>query len=160
MSPIRSAIALAFATSASGSAFAAPPAVAAAQDELLVVARTVMPRVAYHALPATENPVRVQATVFPGRIFHGVVDGIVGRLAGDDELTERAPLVAEGPAAAFDPVRAGPFAHGPGAVTTPSGAGGRTAGGAIGGAVLRATSGLGTRVGDAVQRAANAGAGP
>lgn len=135
---------------------AASPSDEAAQDELLVVMRTVMPRVAYHALEPSANPVRVQATVFPGRIFQGVMGGLVGRLAGDEELGERAPLAASGPMMRLEPGTVAPLGHGPGLQVTGSASGGRGIGGSVGGAVLRATSGLG----DTILRATGQGGGP
>lgn len=141
----------------------APMAVSAAEepvDETLVVARTVMPRIAYHALEPTANPVRAQATVFPGRIFHGMVDGLVGSLAGDDELAERASLQPTGPALRLEPGMAGPVGHAPGAYGPGASQGGRAIGGSIGGAVLRATSGLGDRVSQTVLRATSQSGGP
>lgn len=126
-------------------------------DETLVVARTVMPRIAYHALEPTANPVRVQATVFPGRIFHGMVDTLTGRLAGDDELSERAPLGPSGAPRGLEPGIAGSLSHGPGLQHA---GGGRSVGGSIGGSVLRVTSGLGDRISQAVHGAAGPGTGP
>lgn len=127
-----------------------------AHDELLVVARTVMPRIAYHALEPTANPVRVQATVFPGRVFHDAMSGLVGRLAADDELGEQAPLTATGPALHREPGSAVPIAHGHGLQGAAAGSGGRAIGGSVGGAVLRATSGLG----QTILRATGQGTGP
>lgn len=141
----------------------APVAASAAEahgDETLVVARTVMPRIAYHALEPSANPVRTQATVFPGRIFHGMVDGLVGSPAGDDELGERASLQGTGPAMRLEPGMAGPVGHVPGALGPGASQGGRAIGGSIGGAVLRATSGLGDRVSQTVLRATSQGGGP
>ncbi|GAB2511717.1 hypothetical protein [Lysobacter humi (ex Lee et al. 2017)] len=121
-----------------------------ARDEQLVVGRTVMPRIAYRALEPTANPVRVEATLFPGRVFHGVMDGIVGRLAADDELGERVSPNGAG-AATFGRGGLVPLAHGPSASPT-GGPGARSAGGAVGGAVLRVTAGLGDRMGQSLQR--------
>ncbi len=145
---------------ATAPAVAATPGDEAAADELLVVARSVMPRVAYHALEPTANPVRVQATVFPGRIFHGAMDGLVGRLAGDHELGERAPLAATDAASGLEPGMAGPLGHGPRLEHAGATQGSRAVGGSIGGSVLRATSGIGDRVTQAVLRATSQGAGP
>ena len=136
-----------------------PGAPVAAQDEMLVVARSVMPRIAYRGLEPTANPVRVEATVFPGRVFHGVLDGMVQRLVGDDDLGDRAPLLRQGPAAArgigVDVPVAGLGLGGAGA-----GPGASRGGGSIGGMVTSATAGIGDRVNQAMQRATGAGVGP
>lgn len=55
-------------------------------DQQLVIARSVNPRVAYRGLQADQNPVLVQAPVFPGRAFHGSVEGVLGQAVGDDVL--------------------------------------------------------------------------
>ena len=142
-------------------AIAAPAAQAqeAAGDETLVVARDVMPRIAYHALEPTANPVRVQATVFPGRVFHGAMGGLVQQLVGDDELTDTAARLDTGREAGLTPGMVVPLAHGP--ALQGGGAGSsRAIGGSIGGAVLRATSGLGTRMSQAITGATSRGSGP
>lgn len=138
-------------------AAAAGPAVAGDavhEDELMVVTRSVMPRVAYRGLEPTANPVRVQATVFPGRVFHGAMDAVVGRLAGDEELGERAPMAAAAlPAMRIEAGAAGPL----GASAQGTGTAPRMATGAIGAGVVRATSNIGGRVGQAVLRATGGG---
>jgi hypothetical protein len=125
-------------------------------DETMVVARTVMPRIAYRALEPTANPVRVEATTFPGRVFHGAIDGLVGQLVGDDQLGERAaaPIASGGRELPTHhaPLMDGPGLQGPGASTAPLGRGA-----SIGGAVLRATSGIGSMVQDAVRRTGGGG---
>lgn len=55
-------------------------------DHLLVVTRTVQSRIAYRGIPLEDNPVRVQATTFPGSVFHQTIDTAVERLVGDDDL--------------------------------------------------------------------------
>lgn len=141
---------------------AAPVAAVAgdeAVDESLVVARTVMPRVAYHALEPTANPIRVQATVFPGRIFHGMLGDLAGHLAGDDELGERASLHAGGPTLRPEPMF-GPTGPAPAEHVPVPGASGRSTGASVGGVVLRATSGIGDRISQTIIRATGQGSGP
>lgn len=58
----------------------------ASEDPTVVVARTVHPRIAYRALPAQENPIRTEATTFPGQVFHGTLDRSLAPLIGDAEL--------------------------------------------------------------------------
>jgi hypothetical protein len=131
-------------------AVATPPDEAA--DETWVAARDVMPRVAYRALEPHANPVRVEATVFPGRVFHGAIGDVVGRLAGDQELDESAALVPSGQVPPAEPGAPRSMAPIAGLGGAGSDMGRRPGGASIGGAVLRATSGLGVRVGQAVQR--------
>jgi len=57
-------------------------------DHVLVVTRTVQPRIAYRGVELADNPVRMQATVFPGRVFHHTVDDSLERLLGDSELVQ------------------------------------------------------------------------
>lgn len=57
-------------------------------DHTMVVARTVQPRIAYRGIALQDNPVRVQATTFPGRVFHQSVDASMERLLGDGELAQ------------------------------------------------------------------------
>ena len=129
------------------------------QDELMVVARSVMPRVAYRGLDATANPVRVQATVFPGRVFHTAIGDMVGQLVGDDELVASASPATAGPAAFLEPgAMVGPLGAGPQGSAGTGGA--RGFAGSVGGSVLRATSGIGDRINAAVQRATGPGGGP
>lgn len=59
-------------------------------DPVLVVTRTVQPRIAYRGLPRSENPVHTQATVFPAKVFHRTLDGVLGELVGDDALSQTA----------------------------------------------------------------------
>lgn len=56
-------------------------------DHSLVVVRTVQPRIAYRGFAPTDNPVRVQATTFPGRVFHATLDAGMTQLVGDGDLT-------------------------------------------------------------------------
>lgn len=138
----------------------ASPAGDDAPDETLVVARDVMPRIAYHALEPTANPIRVQATVFPGTVFHGAMGGLVQHLVGDDELNESVPLLDTGREHGFAPGMAGPIAQGPAQQALGAGGAGRAIGGSIGGAVLRATSGLGARMNQAISTATAGRGGP
>jgi hypothetical protein len=64
-------------------------------DPSIVVMRTVHPRIAYRGIPLEDHPIQAEATTFPGRVFRGVVDGVIGSLVGDAELGERG---AAGPA--------------------------------------------------------------
>lgn len=59
-------------------------------DPVLVVTRTVQPRIAYRGLPRSENPVHTQATVFPAQVFHRTLGGVLGELVGDDALNQTA----------------------------------------------------------------------
>lgn len=145
---------------AAAPAVAAPPAGDGARDEELVVARSVMPRIAYHALEPTANPVRVQATVFPGRIFHGVIGGLVGSLASDHELGDRVPLVVDLPAGTLEPGLGGLMHHDGPRLGAGSLQGSRSGAASIGGSVLRMTSGIGDRIGKAVSRSTTVGGGP
>lgn len=160
MPSTRPATLLVVAALASTPVIAAEPSADVGRDELMVVTRNVMPRIAYHALEPTANPVRVQATVFPGRIFHGVMHGLVGRLAGDEELGDSVPVVATGPTPGLEPGMVGPLGHGPAAHAQAGGQGGRAMGASIGGSVIRATSGIGDRVSQTILRATGQGAGP
>ena len=49
-------------------------------DPVLIVTRTVQPRIAYRGLPRDQNPVHTQATVFPAQVFHRTLDGVLGQL--------------------------------------------------------------------------------
>ena len=59
-------------------------------DPVLIVTRTVQPRIAYRGLPRDQNPVHTQATVFPAQVFHRTLDGVLGQLVGDDALNQTA----------------------------------------------------------------------
>lgn len=117
-------------------------------DPVLVVTRTVQPRIAYRGLPRSENPVHAQATVFPAQVFHRTLDGVLGELVGDDALTQTASAgvaaFTTGPA-----VTEATGVLGTGAVlgNSPDGMPGGVAGavggiGGAGGAIGRATGGL------------------
>lgn len=121
-------------------------------DQTLVVARSVMPRVAYRGLEPRENPVRVEATTFPGGIFHRALDGLVGDLADDGALQDTA--APGGPAAIHattSPVAGaltgGPLPAGGGRAAAPAGMGAR-----IGGSVGQATGAIGAAVTGALSR--------
>lgn len=124
-----------------GPAVAGDPASAnATQDSTLVIARSVMPRVAYRGLEPAQNPVRVASTVFPGRVFHATLDGMLGTLVGEDVLGDtaspgRAGLGLREPRA--DGVAAGTRELLPSGSATPAGS---TA--SVGATILRATAGI------------------
>lgn len=151
MSPsVRPLFLLALMAAPAGAAVAAEDG--AAEDQTLVVARTVEPRVAYRALEPKDNPVRVEATTFPGRTFHAAIDAIAGdgiELAALDELAERVPVGSARGAAGPLPTATLPAAlAAPGA--GPAAAAGR---GGAGASVLRATSQIGPAVLQGVSRA-------
>lgn len=56
------------------------------EDPGFVVARTVMPRIAYRGVPVEDNPIHTRATVFPARVFHDTLDNALGNALGDNEL--------------------------------------------------------------------------
>jgi len=63
------------------------------EDPGFVVARTVMPRIAYRGVPLEDNPIHTRATVFPARVFHSTLNnaldnalGTHGQVLGDSEL--------------------------------------------------------------------------
>lgn len=132
-------------------------------DHVLVVARTVQPRIAYRGIPLEDHPVQTQATVFPGGVFHRTLDASIERLAGDNELAQLASLGIErgvGPALTMGRlgvVDPGLFVGGGAGAATPlrSGAG-------AGGAVSAATRGLGSMIQGSVLPviATNPGGGP
>jgi hypothetical protein len=66
------------------------------KDPSIVVMRTVHPRIAYRGIPLEDHPIKAEATTFPGRVFEGVVNGVIASVVGDDALGERG---AAGPAA-------------------------------------------------------------
>lgn len=136
-------------------AMAASPPEQDARDQVLVVARDVMPRIAYRGLEPDQNPVRVQAVTFPGRIFHGAVDAMVADLVGESELqrtttggglgmpapmTQLTPSVHPEGAAGMGSMTAAQAPLGAGA--SPAGAIGRATAG-IADAVLAATARIG-----------------
>jgi hypothetical protein len=125
-------------------------------DQTLVVARNVMPRIAYRGLEPSQNPARVTTTVFPGRVFQGRLDGLLGALVGEDALGETAPIMPTAALRGPQPLAAEPMEPRGG---TPLGGGASTAnaGGGLGATVLAATSGIATTVTAAVLRT---GAGP
>lgn len=137
-------------------AFAAPPPDGSSDrvaDPQLVLARTVHPRIAYRGLERTENPVAVQATTFPARVFHDTVGVLVESVAGDAELGARGShglrraAVATGPVTSSTPPASEAGAGLPGATrpAVPVGAG-ASAAGAVGGATRQ----LGGRVSSAL----------
>ncbi|HVI24832.1 MAG TPA: hypothetical protein VM576_01360 [Xanthomonadaceae bacterium] len=86
---------------AAGAALAQDPAPPG--DPTLVVTRTVHPRVAYRGLPASDNPVAAQATLFPAQAFAGTIGAT---LVDDDALAQRGSAgLAQG--AALAPLTSG-----------------------------------------------------
>lgn len=154
--PVHLSILLAFA----GTAVASEAPGDGGRDETLVLARSVMPRIAYRGLEPTQNPVKVESTVFPGRVFGATLDGLLGTLVGEDALDERAPAglaamrgsgdVAPRPGFAPEPRGALPA----GGASAPLGAAG-----GIGGSVMRATSGIADTITAATLRAGSVGGG-
>jgi len=130
------------------------------EDPAVVVTRTVQPRIAYRGVPREQNPVHAQATVFPARVFHDSLGGVLGRLVGDEALgqtgsagvTALADLPAlTGTAGALDP-RAG-LIHSSAAASAGQVAALGAASGALGGAtgtIGRVTGGLGATITGAV----------
>lgn len=64
------------------------------EDPGFVVARTVMPRIAYRGVPLEDNPIHTRATVFPARVFHSTLNNALdnalggnGQALGDGELS-------------------------------------------------------------------------
>lgn len=114
-------------------------------DHVLVVARTVQPRIAYRGIPLEDHPVHSQATVFPGGVFHRTLDASMERLVGDAELSQLGSLGIErgvGPALTMGRlglVDPGLFVGGAAGATTPLRSG-------AGGAVSAATRGLGSMI--------------
>lgn len=114
-------------------------------DQVMVVSRTVQPRNAFRGVPLEDNPVRVQATTFPGRVFHNMLDAGMEQLVGDGELTQLGSAGIDGGGALHGALPAGS----PLAVTASmfggAGAGAATPLGSApgpGGAVSAATRGL------------------
>lgn len=150
--------ALAFAALAFACAAAVPGARAAdpGADTTVVIARTVHPRIAYRALPAQDNPVRTEATTFPGQVFHATLDRSLAPLLDDAALGQHGSG-GIGVGAATDAVTgllvsgaglgAGNPLGGP-AASAPLGASA-----SVGGAVVGATAGLGDTITGAVMQA-------
>ena len=118
-------------------------------DHVLVVARTVQPRIAYRGIPLEDHPVHTRATVFPGGVFHRTLDASMERLVGDAELSQLGSLGIErgvGPALTMGRaglVYPGLFAGGAAGATMPLLSG-------SGGAVSAATRGLGSMIQDSM----------
>lgn len=125
--------------------FAAYAQSAPAQDPMLVATRRVEPRIAYHALAPTENPVAAQAPVFTARAFGmamgSVGDGVAIGSVDDDVL---GALEAGGLDRRLAPTITGALGTGLGLGTGPAGRGGAPVGmtSALG-SVGRVTSGVG-----------------
>lgn len=150
-----------------GSAVAGPATPAAtgqaqpAADPEVVITRRVQPRVAYRGVPLEANPVASRAAVFPRQVFDGAIDGIVGVLAGDDELDTR-------PASALQPQHVSNTVGAAGASANALlsglqvGSGAAPLGGSAraGGAVSGATAGLGSTITGALAPVVRAGNGP
>ncbi|ROU08689.1 hypothetical protein [Lysobacter enzymogenes] len=134
------------------------PGVRAAEpgaDTTVVIARTVHPRIAYRALPAQDNPVRTEATTFPGQVFHATLSRSLAPL-DDAALGQHGSgglgvaAAAEAASAMLVPAAAtgaGASLAGPGA-SVPLGASA-----SVGGAVVGATAGLGDTLTGAVMQA-------
>jgi hypothetical protein len=132
------------------------PADAGMPDQTLVVARNVMPRIAYRGLEPSQNPARVTTTVFPSRVFQGRLDGVIGALVGDGALGETAPILPTAALRGPEPVNGEPRET---RSAAPLGGGVSTSGtgGGLGGTVMAATAGIANTVNAAVLRT---GAGP
>lgn len=140
-------------------ALAAAPAARAAEpgaDTSVVIARTVHPRIAYRALPAQDNPVRTEATTFPGQVFHATLDRSLTPLLDDGALGQHGSgglgvaVAADAATALLVPaagVGAGNALGGP-AAAAPLGASA-----SVGGAVVGATANLGNTITGAVMQA-------
>lgn len=122
-------------------------AVSAAQDHQLTVSRTVHPRIAYRGIPLEDNPVRVQATVFPGQVFHDTLGQTMDLVLGID-LDQRGSAGIDAGAAArtllvdgLPALGAGPMFVGNAAGAAPVGPGA-----SVGGAASGATRGLGSLI--------------
>ncbi|WP_408951760.1 hypothetical protein [Lysobacter sp. Hz 25] len=131
---------------------------APAGDPTVVIARTVHPRIAYRALPAQENPIRTEATTFPGQVFHGTLDQSLAPLIGDAELgqhgsTGLSPAAATGALTGMLVPTDSFGASGNNGLLGPSAATpvGPTA--SVGGAVTHATSGIADLVTGSVMQA-------
>lgn len=82
----------------------------AGQDQHFIIGRQVNPRIAYRPVPREDLPVRVQATVFPGRTFHstlgsslalgqgggtqGVDDAVLGQTRSVNGWADGSPAMA------------------------------------------------------------------
>lgn len=119
-----------------------------AADPTVVVMRTVHPRIAYRGVPREDNPVQAQATTFPGRVFQGAMDTVIGSLVGDSELDRYG---AAGPATgAMLPMLERGTAPLGSAVTGAVGGAPLGAAASTGGAIGGATRNLGPLVGGAL----------
>ncbi|MEH6418251.1 hypothetical protein [Pseudomonas sp. CGJS7] len=126
-------------------------------DPSIVIARTVHPRIAYRALPAQDNPVRTEATAFPGRVFHGTLERSLAPVLGDAELDQHgssglSPTAATQALTGLLVPTAGNT--GAGAMLGPSASAppmGPTA--SVGGAVTAATAGIGDLITGSVMQA-------
>lgn len=140
-------------------AAAAVPGVRAAEpgaDPSVIVARTVYPRIAYRALPVQDNPVRTEATTFPGRVFHATLDRSLTPLLDDAALGQRGSggigvAAATGAVTGLLVPSAGVGAGA--ALAGPTAAAPLGASASVGGAVIGATAGLGDTLTGAVMQA-------
>ena len=134
-----------------------------AKDPTVVIARTVQPRVAYRGVPLEENPIHSEATTFPGLVFHGTMDSVLGELV-EGELGQHGSAGVMAGAAVESAVGRGLsgltggtlLGAGAGAGSAPSLGPGASAGGAVGGvgtAVGNATSNIGSLVTNTVMQA-------
>lgn len=139
---------------------------AGGEDPGVVVTRTVQPRIAYRGIPTQDNPIHARATTFPAQVFHGTMDDVLGRLAGEELLGQHGSAGLAG-----DVGRALTGAGPAGTSAAPAAVFGPAAQGALGrvpigpGATVGgATAGIGERIGGSVLRvlapAATPGGGP
>lgn len=133
----------------------------AGKDPSVVIARTVHPRIAYRGVPLEDNPIRSEATTFPGTVFHGTMDSLMGELV-EDELGQHGSAGVMAGAAVQSavgqglPGLTGGALPGAGSGPAPSIGPGASVGGAVGGvgaAVGNATSNIGSLVTNSVMQA-------
>lgn len=130
-------------------------------DPELVITRRVQPRIAYRGVPLEANPVASRAAVFPRRVFHASIDGVVDLLAGDDELGARSANglqlqpIAVSIDAAVAPAHALTAGPRSGPAAMPLGEAAR-----VGGAVGGTTAHLGSIISGALIPAIASGGGP
>lgn len=137
-----------------------------AGDPTVVITRTVHPRIAVRAVPKDELPIHAEATTFPQSVFQSTLATSLAPLVGDDALGETGSggiVIDALGRAGLGSGSTGVFGALPLGRATTTGATPLGAGASIGGAVGRATGGLGDRIGGAVMQAVTAtqqGAGP
>lgn len=131
-------------------------------DHVLVLARNVHPRIAYRGPRPEENPVRVEVVVFPGAAFSDSVGGLGLEVLGDRDLASTSPMAPihrlAGPDSPLMQL-GGPLSGGPGATGAGGGAPVGASASSVGGAVMKATSGLGESISRMVMGATSTGGG-